>query len=199
MNTKKIILAVAGGIVVLALLITGIVAVTKNIGGKGSEDNSSSLSSSQTADSSSGSDSSADGNSSEKTVSAGKVELPKVEANTGKKVSVPIKLSKNPGINAAQLIFEYDSSVFTYNGCENGDILDECEDAESGGVIRVLVQNGGIEDSNKNGTLVSLSFTVKDGASAGTYTVKVSNKSMICNSDEVIVVPEILDGQVTVK
>lgn len=197
MNTKKIILAVAGGVVVLALLITGIFVAGKKIGGKKPANDNSSLSS-QTGSGSSGSGSS-DGNSSDATVSAGKVELPKVEAKTGKKVSVPIKLSKNPGINAAQLIFEYDSSALTYNGCENGDILDECEDAENSGVITVLVQNGGIEDSSKNGTLITLSFTVKDGAKPGTYTVKASEKSMICNSDEVIVVPELSDGQITVK
>lgn len=198
MNTKKIILATVGGILVLALLITGIVLAVKNLGGKtpGTEGGSSSLPGSSDASDASGS--AGQDTSSADTVSGGQVKLPSVKASAGKTVSVPITLSQNPGVNAAQLFFEYDASVLTYDGCENGDIFDECLDNDTGGTVAVIIQSSGIEDVTASGTLLTLNFTVKDSAAKGTYTIRVSDNSMFCNADEQIVVPGISEGTVTV-
>lgn len=198
MNTKKIILAVAGGIVALALIITGITVAVKNINGKSDGNDSGSPSSSQSGGQNSDS-SQSDNTSSEKTVSGGKVGMPTVKANTGKKVTVPIKLDKNPGLYAARLFIEYDLNALQYNGCDNGDILDECEDNGDNGEVIIVVNNNGTEDSDKNGTLVTLSFTVKDGAAKGDYEIGIADKSELCNADEKLVIPEISGGKITVE
>lgn len=204
MNTKKIVAIIAASALAVLLLAVGIVFALKGIKGNSSDkDNSSDASlsgTSSSADLNDGSSNSANGqDDTQSTVSAGRLEASKVNTKRGKKVAVPIKLSENPGINAASLVFEYDTEIFTYEGCDNGDILDECEESEKDGKITIIVISSGIEDIDKNGTLVTLNFTVKDNAEKGKYAVKLSDKTMIVNADEIIVAPKLSNGEIVVK
>lgn len=207
MNSKKIIITVAAAVVALGLLIAGIFFVIKGINndkspeGSGITDSSSEQVSSGNSGSESDSSgsSSADLNSSDEMISAGSIKAPSVNAEQGKTVSVPIKLNENPGIVAGKLVFEYDSEAFSYNGCDNGDILEDCEDNASDGKISIIVIGDEIKDTAANGTLVTLNFTIKDNAAKGNYEIKVSDETMLCNAEEKIVVPEISNGIITVK
>lgn len=186
MKNKNIIIIVAISVAALAVLIGGIIWGVSEFGGDAGKDKEST---SQT-DSDKKDDTSA-----EETVSGGKLETEDVKVNAGGTVTVPIKLDKNPGINACQLIFEYDTNALTLVGFENGDILDQCE---SNGNM-VIIYDSGIKDITKNGTLVTLEFAVKNSAAKGEYQVKLAADSMIVNADEAVVIADISLGSVVVE
>lgn len=205
MNSKKLIITVTAAVAAVALLIAGILFVIKGIN-KDKDPESSRISDSSAAqvgsdstESDSSDDAPTNSNSSEEVVSAGSLKAPSVKAEQGKTVSVPIKLDENPGIVAGKLVFEYDSAAFSYNGCDNGDILEDCEDNASDGKISIIVIGNEMKDTAANGTLVTLNFTIKDNAAKGSYEIKVSDETMLCNAEEKIVAPEISNGIITVK
>ena len=185
MKNKNIIIIVVASVVALALLIGGIIWGISLFGGdgedKGKDKGKDKESTSQT-----------DG---DKTVNGGEIEADDVKGSAGSTVKVEIKLNKNPGINTCYLEFEYDETVMSLVGHENGDILDKCEGYGNG----FLIEDSGIKNITKNGTLITLEFAVKNDAAKGSYPIKLAADSMIVDADEATVIADISLGSVIVE
>lgn len=195
---KKLIIAIIAGVVALALIVTAAVVVIKKININTPDDDSSTPTSSVDSDKADGT---VDGTTSDSTpvVDKGNVTIGNFEGKTGDVIDVPIKLSENPGILAGMFIFEYDSKALEYVDYEQGDILDEYEVNATAGKVACVISSSALEDSKKNGTIITLQFKVKDGAAKGDYIIKYSDESQISNLNEEWIKPQISDGKITVK
>ena len=195
---KKLISAIIAGVVALALIVTAAVVVIKKININTPDDDSSTPTSSVDSDKADGT---VDGTTSDSTpvVDKGNVTIGNFEGKTGDVIDVPIKLSENPGILAGMFIFEYDSKALEYVDYEQGDILDEYEVNATAGKVACVISSSALEDSKKNGTIITLQFKVKDGAAKGDYIIKYSDESQISNLNEEWIKPQISDGKITVK
>lgn len=195
---KKLIIAIIAGVVALALIVTAAVVVIKKININTPDDDSSTPTSSVDSDKADGT---VDGTTSDSTpvVDKGNVTIGNFEGKTGDVIDVPIKLSENPGILAGMFIFEYDSKALEYVDYEKGDILDEYEINATAGKVACVISSSALEDSKKNGTIITLQFKVKDGAAKGDYIIKYSDESQISNLNEEWIKPQIADGKITVK
>ena len=195
---KKLIIAIIAGVVALALIVTAAVVVIKKININTPDDDSSTPTSSVDSDKADGT---VDGTTSDSTpvVDKGNVTIGNFEGKTGDVIDVPIKLSENPGILAGMFIFEYDSKALEYVDYEQGDILDEYEVNATAGKVACVISSSALEDSKKNGTIITLQFKVKDGAAKGDYIIKYSDESQISNLNEEWIKPQISDGKITVN
>ena len=192
---KKLIIAIIAGVVALALIVTAAVVIIKKININAPDDTTSdptSSVSSEKGDTTSGEDSTP-------VIEKGNVTIGEYEGKKGDVIDVPIKMTKNPGILAGMFVFEYDDTALEYVDFEDGNILDEYEVNAKDGKVSCVISASGLENSDKNGTLIVLQFKVKDGAKAGDYTIKYSADSQISNYDEQWIKPQISDGKITVK
>lgn len=198
---KKIIIGIVAAVVALGIIIVAIIGITKGFSPKKGNDSSSSSVISSGSGSSAGSSAQGSGSSSaDKKIEKGKMTIEPAKASAGDVISVPIKLSENPGIAAGQFYFEYDTKAFTYDSYEKGDILDDYEVSDAAGKVSCIISADDIsKNATANGTLITLKFMVKSDAAKGDYTIKVSDGTMLCDVDENTVSPKLSDGKITVK
>lgn len=133
------------------------------------------------------------------------IRISSASAQAGGTVRISISLENNPGIIAMLLKVEYNNSVFTLTdvqdagllgeGCHNPD-LDKCP------YILSWADDSAKQNCTVNGTIVTLTFQVKEGAEAGTYPVTVSydneEEDHIIDVDLETVDFQIAEGYVTV-
>lgn len=199
---KKLLIAIISAVVALAIIAVGAVLIVKSFKAKDngdSSDGSSALVSSGESSNVTSSD-----QQETETIKKGGVNLPQVKAKSGEIVEVPIKITENPGIFAGQFQFIFDSNALEYVDYEKGDILDEYEVVPSDGEINCIITGNQMKDnqyvdSTKNGTVITFKFKVKSDAKKGDYTIKLGEKTMLCNIDEKVVSPKIGEGKITVK
>lgn len=205
---KKLVIGICAGAAALILIVFAIVAVSSglfSITPKSSESSGSSGSSSLTdsagssgSSSTGGSSSSGSKTSSEPVVEKGGIIIGSVSGKPGDTVTVPVKLSKNPGIMAMLLDFKYDSSVLTYSSYKNGDLLSDIEvNATEGSVRMIDIENN---DFKTDGTIINLVFKINKNAKPGKYDITLDvGPGSISNYDEQSIVPKVTNGTVTVK
>lgn len=202
---KKLIIGIIAGVVALAVIVVGIILVFGKINGSRPEDaDTSSISSAVDKDEQG--DSSVDATSSGgvlgNTAIESGVNSAVADDNTlaSDVIKVPVEIKKNPGMTMAQIYFEYDQSVLTCVGFENGDILETYIDPAYGdGNVVFIMECAETEDTAETGELLTLLFKAKKNAKAGAYEVKVGEKSQFINIDETFVKPEISIEKATVK
>lgn len=196
MNKKLIVIICAVAAALLAVVIA-IVAISGGIRGARPSDDSSIISSGDSS-----------GDASQHT-EAPKKDYPKYSESTGKveeetkaggEVKVPINITKNPGIVAAQLFIEYDAKSMSFVGYEEGKIFDEYEYNDTNGKLNFVINASDItEDIKSNDTLVVLKFKINDSAKNGNYDISLKENTMFCNSAEEVVTPEIAKSSIIVK
>ena len=120
-----------------------------------------------------------------------------VSAKKGQVIKVPVKIEKNPGIMACMLQFEFDTNSLEYLGYEQEGFFSQYQDHAEGNSVNIIMLSDG--DVTKDGTILSLKFTVKDTAAASSA-IKVSAKDAgVGNLAEEWLEPKFVNGTVTVK
>ena len=109
----------------------------------------------------------------------GTVSVSTVEANPGETVTVEVAIDTNPGVCALQIKVNYDETAL---------VLDEMTASGiNGGVWTVekwaLWDN--TADSTYTGTVLTLTFTVKEGAEIGSYAVSVDVAAVNYDEEDV--------------
>ncbi|MDR3295575.1 MAG: S-layer homology domain-containing protein [Clostridiales Family XIII bacterium] len=115
-------------------------------------------------------------------------------------LQIPVRIENNPGIAGAAFVFTYDTAALTLTGFTGG-LFPE------GGLIKNPDRNNvaffGVTDIKENGTLFTAVFSVKSGAAAGDYEIRIGlvdgldKNLMNWNAD---VVPVTFSpGKITVK
>ncbi len=198
---KKLIIGIIAGVVALAVIITAAVLVIKsfpdkNDGGESSNPTTSDISTS--SDNGSSSDTTAPQVGG--TVDAGSLGIKDISAKVGDTVKIPVKISDNPGIFAGQFYFEYDATALEYIDYEQSKLFSDYEVEGKDGVVACIISREVSDnDTKENGDIITLVFDVKKDAKAGDYTIKIGDKTLICNLDEQIITPKIESGKITVK
>ena len=214
---KKVIIGLIVGVIALALVVVAILGVAK--GWKFNNVNTDSDVSviestiSTTAETESEETTSATSSSTGSTASGTTSQLPqngtKADCDNsspvvaGKIVSVPIKVTKNPGSVVALLEFSYDTDNLSLIDFENGEIFDGVTASTVDNTAKFILMNDSIEENDTGtGTVLNLIFRVKDDAKAGTYEIKYNTSSaQWANIDEEFVTDSVVveSGSITIK
>ncbi len=99
----------------------------------------------------------------------------------GGTVTVNLLLKNNPGIAGMILTLRYDTSAMTLINVTNGTILQTMTSATN-----IVLNNGGLGDSNANGVLVTLTFQIFDSAPEGDYQVEAILRECSNNALEAV-------------
>lgn len=131
------------------------------------------------------------------------IDVGSVSGKPGEIVTVPIRISDNPGIIAARLKISYNSDVLTLTGVKDGGILGEYNfgDDLTASPYIVSWSNGTAKaDYTATGNLVYLTFKIADDAKAGSSAVSVTyNANEVYNVDLANVNLAVTNGVVTVE
>ena len=199
---KKLIIGIVAGVVALALIVTGIIVVVKGIDifNPGNKDTSS-PDSSISSDVSDKTDSSSNPLNEDKLTSGVNSATEKDDTLTSDIIKVPVKITKNPGVMAGMISFEYDASAISCVGYENdGEIMQLLiEPQYAAGKVTVIMEAPGIEDTKETGTILTLLFKAKKDAKAGDYEIKIGDDTEFSNYNEQLVEPTIVAEKITVK
>lgn len=199
---KKLIIGICAGAAALILIIVGIIAVTTDLFSFNPSEDGSTDSTSQTENSGTnstpGNSSTGKADSSGVVIEKGGITIGSVSGKAGDTVTVPVKLSSNPGITAFVMNFKYDPAVLTYSSYKDGDIIPGIMVNPTDGTIGIL--GDADNDFTNNGTIINLVFKINKDAGAGQsdITLKV-NSGEICNYNEESIIPKVTNGSVTVK
>lgn len=93
-----------------------------------------------------------------------------VNAKPGETVTVPVKIKNNMGITNLSVILGYNADALTLDGIENGDVFAEdafMADIREDGSCKFTWNTE--SDNSNDGTLLNLTFTVKDTADKSKY------------------------------
>ena len=129
-----------------------------------------------------------------------------VTAEPGGTVTVPVSVTKNPGIVAVMLQITYDEDVLTLqteNGVVNKNLLTDASftpNTTTPGVVTAMFEKGTNEDGDitATGALMELNFAVSDVAKAGDYAIAVTvQEARNAEVEEVVVTGQ--NGKVTVQ
>ncbi len=129
----------------------------------------------------------------------------------GDTIVVPVNIEKNSGLYVGQIVIHYNDEILEFVSGGNGGVFDECvvNGKDIKGTVMIIVNQSGIKDTKKNGTIATLNFKVKDTAvrgdtdisfylpeyvESGTYCLKYKNIN-----EEKWTVPECTNGIITVK
>lgn len=201
---KKLLIGIIAGVLALAVLIAGIVLVTKKIDGSRPDDGSS-ISADANKDSSDKTDSSNNNTNNplnEESFSSGTNSAVENDNTLASDViKVPVNITKNPGVMAGMVVIEYDASVMTCVGYDNTDDIMQLliEPQYSAGKVTAILEAPAIEDTNETGTLITLLFKAKKDAKAGSYEIKISDSTEFSNYNEQLVEPTLVAEKVTIK
>ena len=117
-------------------------------------------------------------------------------AKPGDTVDVVIKLAENPGIAVLGFDVDYDSTVFTLNSIQNGEIFSAVDGNTA--TVPVTLNDYNASNVTGSGVFATLTFTVNANAAEGDYNFTIKNlESYNQVYDDVIM--RIVDGVVTVK
>lgn len=126
----------------------------------------------------------------------------------GESVTIDINILNNPGIMAMAFCITYDSSVFEYTGYTRG-YLSKYTVKDHPDKGHVAVVNDEASNKSKDGTVMSVSFKIKDNAAPGKYTITLANinrekygysvNNSFSNSSQQYVVPTVKAGSITVE
>ena len=133
-----------------------------------------------------------------KTTDMPSIAVSDVKTRAGNTVSVPIIISRNPGIAMAEMSISYDSSVMTLNDVTNGEVFESSDfmpPDTSKNPLRVVMANYK-SDMTNDGTLLTLTFTINDNARVGKYAIGIG--TTITNFNEKEIEFEETDGSVEV-
>lgn len=124
----------------------------------------------------------------------GEITVGTASAVSGKNITVPVSITKNPGINTFSLGFQYDTTKLSLTSVEAASAL--------GGQFtyskKAVWLNS--KDLTYTGEILYLNFKVADNCLEGDYAVTVTyNTGDISNYDEDDVYFDIIPGKVTVK
>lgn len=109
-------------------------------------------------------------------------------------VKIPIEVTENPGMIIAKTVVNYDASVFEYVECEDGFFTDNAVVASDGTATCLLMADivASSKDVTEKGTVATLVFKVKSGATAGEYLFSIDEEnSEYCNLREKFVTPKV--------
>lgn len=131
----------------------------------------------------------------------GTITVDTVVAARGDTVAVNLVYTGNPGIAAVSTTVTYDASMLTYERNQRGIIFgDEFPTVgkhPEKNYLRVVFSN--VYDSTINGTMVTLFFTVKEEARAGTHKITIEYAAGdFCNWETKKLAPKIVAGGVTI-
>ena len=133
---------------------------------------------------------------------ASKMTVSTVKTTAGKQVKVAISLKNNPGITAARLFVDYDSSVLTLKNVENGLVFADTAPmlSPSFDVVPYQMQwSVGVKDTAVNDVLATLTFEVNENAKEGSYPISVTyDEDEIFNTNFENVAFEVENGAVEV-
>ncbi|MBQ9867751.1 MAG: Ig-like domain-containing protein [Lachnospiraceae bacterium] len=131
------------------------------------------------------------------------VEVGKGKTISGNSISIPVKMTSNPGIASVALSISYDATALTLNSITQGDVFSS--GTFNADIEKNLVQwydVSGNKDTTKTGVMFTLKFDVKESASAGKYAIKVGylndNESNVTNINSENVAVTFKDGEVEV-
>lgn len=128
-------------------------------------------------------------------------------AKRGETVNIHISIADNPGILAMAFSITYDATALEYVGYEKGylsnyNIMDH---ADKGFVSFVSVED---QELNTNGSILALTFRVKENVPNGTYEIGIANNNpekygeslhnSFANSNEQFIIPTIVKGYVNI-
>lgn len=194
---KKLVLGIIAGVVALIIIAVSAVAILKHFDVnilKKDEQSTSSVS--YLGDN--GKDNGSTQNGAD-VVKKGSVKIPAIKTTNDETIKVPVKIDKNPGIWGCQLNFDYDTSIFEYVDYKNGNLFEECDVNADNGLIRSLATKTDLENTKKNGTIITFEFKIKEDAPKGTYELKLRDDSQMVNIEEQIISPRIDVGKIIVE
>ena len=99
----------------------------------------------------------------------------------GDTVSIPISLSDNCGIWGSQILISYDSSVFSFVSCVNGEVFEMCDSNTVEEGICIITSQLGTEDTTANGLIATVKLKIKDIADDGEYKITIDEKTNFSN------------------
>lgn len=132
-------------------------------------------------------------------------------AKAGETVTVPVTISNNPGILAAKLSISFNHEVLELTEMTNGTVFTGND--TSAELNKTVYKDGALipnecaavfekslsdEGVSGNGTLLTLTFKIKEGATAGDYPVNVT-VTQIVDSAETNITATAENGKVTVN
>lgn len=129
--------------------------------------------------------------------SAPTITVENAKGNKGDVVSVPVKISGNPGFMAMMVDFEYDKDALKYIGYDEGNVISNYQFAEDEGKVKML--NLEDADTKKNGTLLSLKFEILTDNSQDSEVKVVAGDDSVCNSQEELIKVKTKNGKITLN
>ncbi len=205
MNKKMIIGIISGVVVLVAAIIVALLATKKiNFKINAPKNTSSVADSSNTVSNETASNEnseSTDTFKTEKKGTDGKVDVKDIAvAKKDELITVPVYITKNPGITASKVVLSFDTNVFEYSSCSGGEIFDDCSGNFTNGQIILIASDSGLNDIVGNGILANVVLKKKDTAKAGTYSVTVNNAECeFANTSEELVSATLEVGKITIK
>lgn len=123
-----------------------------------------------------------------------------VSGQAGETVTVPVTISNNPGILSAKLKFSFDSTALELTDMINGEIFTGTKAMFQPNLAKAtaVLDNSTADDAvSGNGTLLILTFKIKESAAAGDCEVNVT-VTQIVGSSSTNVTAAAVAGKVTV-
>lgn len=119
------------------------------------------------------------------------------QAQAGEAVTLSVSLTDTVGIAGLQITVRFDPSRFTLASVEQGEIFEDFIFTASSNLANgsVFMWDGAAE-SVENGELLSLTFNVGDGISAGDYVVEITVSAYDVEMNEISL--KIVNGKITV-
>ena len=99
------------------------------------------------------------------------IEIATKKTLKGKTVSVPVKITNNPGVNAMRVTLNYDRTALELTAVENGDVFVELEEVYLESERPIIITTNALSDTFKTGTAFTLKFKVRNDSPLGDYTI----------------------------
>ena len=135
------------------------------------------------------------------------INISNIDALPGDTVNVNIEITNNPGIMAMAFCITYDNTVLEYKNYSKGYLSSYTvkNHSDKGHVSFVNVEN---DDVATNGTILSLTFMVKNDAKAGKSIISLANSNRdkhgtrlhnsFSNSNQQFIIPAVMSGSVNI-
>ena len=118
-----------------------------------------------------------------------------VRASIGDTVAVPVEVANNTGMAGLTMTIKYDTDALTLSSHENGTVFGPAPTVDKN---FVWVETGG-KNTTKNGTLVTLYFTVNEAAVEGqAYAIEVLVRQC-SDATQAAVAVDAINGSVTIQ
>lgn len=128
-----------------------------------------------------------------------RIEVESKTARSGNEVKLAVSLGDNPGLAYLKLKVSYDSSALELVSAQNAGLLSGTfTTSKTTDINPYVIQWMGADDSDGNGTIVNLTFCVKDNAAEGNYTITLTAEEAY-NSAYEDVTFTVTNGTVTVR